>query len=48
MLDIAALVMGVIGFDNGSFNIKFMYDETLDTVHIIEVNPLGCADSSPT
>jgi hypothetical protein len=42
MFDIAGRVMGVIGFDNGLFNIEFMYDENLDTVHIIEINPRMC------
>ena len=43
MLDIAARVMTVIGFQDGVFNIEFMYNEDLDTVHIIEINPRMCA-----
>ncbi len=43
MLDIAARVITVIGFQDGVFNIEFMYNEDLDTVHIIEINPRMCA-----
>jgi hypothetical protein len=43
MLDLAARVMTWIGFEDGLFNIEFMYNEEHDTVHIIEVNPRMCA-----
>ncbi|GBE10162.1 argininosuccinate lyase [bacterium BMS3Bbin12] len=39
MKDIAEKVMHGIGFDNGVFNIEFMYDDRRDRVHIIEINP---------
>ncbi len=37
--DIASRFMRGVGFDNGLFNIEFMYNPTHDTIHIIEVNP---------
>ena len=37
--EIAAAVMAEIGFDNGIFNIEFMYNPHRDTIHIIEINP---------
>lgn len=42
MLEIAARVLGSIEFDNGLFNVEFMYNDVNDTVHIIEVNPRMC------
>jgi hypothetical protein len=39
MTDIALRFMKSIGFDNGLFNIEFMYNPNHDTIHIIEVNP---------
>ena len=38
MAAIARTVMTGIGFDNGAFNIEFMYNPEYDTVHIIEIN----------
>lgn len=37
--DIASRFMQGINFDNGLFNIEFMYNPACDTIHIIEVNP---------
>ena len=37
--EIAAEVMHKIGFNNGIFNIEFMYNRSRDTIHIIEINP---------
>ena len=37
--EIAADVMHEIGFNNGIFNIEFMYNKHRDTIHIIEINP---------
>jgi biotin carboxylase len=42
MASVAAQLMGGVGFDNGFFNIEFMYDEETDTIGIIEVNPRLC------
>jgi hypothetical protein len=39
MAGIANRFMHGIGFNNGLFNIEFMYNPTCDTIHIIEVNP---------
>ena len=39
MNDIASRLMCGVGFDNGFFNIEFMYNPEADTIHIIEVNP---------
>ena len=39
MATIAKQCMAGIGFDNGLFNMEFMYNEKKDTVHIIEINP---------
>lgn len=39
MAAIAATLMRSIGFDNGIFNIEFMYNRHRDTIHIIEINP---------
>ena len=39
MKDIASEVMRGIGFDNGIFNIEFMYDDRRNRIHIIEINP---------
>lgn len=39
MTQIAMTLMRSSGFDNGMFNIEFMYDSGRDSVHIIEVNP---------
>lgn len=39
MAQIATTLMRSSGFDNGIFNIEFMYDSERDSVHIIEVNP---------
>lgn len=42
MRDVAERVLTWIGFDNGLFNIEFMYNESIDTIHIIEINPRMC------
>ncbi len=39
MADIANRFMHGIGFNNGLFNIEFMYNPAHDTIHIIEINP---------
>ena len=39
MFEIAEKVMRQIGFDDGQFNIEFMYDPDSDGLHIIEINP---------
>jgi hypothetical protein len=39
MCDAAIAVMEGIGFDNGMFNIEFMYDVNTDSIKIIEINP---------
>lgn len=39
MADIATRLMQGVGFDNGFFNIEFMYNPETETIHIIEVNP---------
>jgi biotin carboxylase len=39
MFDVARRVMRQLEFDNGQFNIEFMYDRETDGVHIIEINP---------
>lgn len=39
MMSVAQAVMTGIGFDNGLFNIEFMYDPGSDSVKIIEINP---------
>lgn len=39
MFDIARRVMRRIGFDNGQFNIEFMYDPSSGDMGIIEINP---------
>lgn len=39
METIAQTFMQAIGFNNGFFNIEFMYNPTTNEVHIIEVNP---------
>ncbi|HJU28846.1 MAG TPA: ATP-grasp domain-containing protein [Candidatus Binataceae bacterium] len=39
MFEIARRVMLRIGFDNGQFNIEFMYDGSSGDVGIIEINP---------
>lgn len=39
MEDIATRIMKGIGFDNGIFNIEYMYDPRTDGVYIIEINP---------
>lgn len=36
---IAKSVMGGLGFDNGLFNIEFMYNPNDDSIQIIEINP---------
>lgn len=46
MTDIAARAMTHIGFDQGLFNIEFMYDHVTDAVHIIEINPRMCGQFS--
>ncbi len=43
MIHIAEHVMTGIGFDNGLFNIEFMYNADLDTINIIEINPRMCS-----
>lgn len=35
-------VLAHIGFDNGLFNVEFMYDERVDEIRIIEINPRMC------
>jgi biotin carboxylase len=39
MADVARKVMPALGFDNGQFNIEFIYNPEADTVHIVEINP---------
>ncbi|MCL4431219.1 MAG: ATP-grasp domain-containing protein [Epsilonproteobacteria bacterium] len=39
MAEIASAVMSHIGFDNGIFNIEFMFDPTTKKIAIIEINP---------
>ena len=39
MADVAHKVMPAFGFDNGQFNIEFIYNPEADTVHIVEINP---------
>jgi len=39
MVDIATRLIKGIHFDNGIFNIEFMYNPETDAIHIIEVNP---------
>jgi biotin carboxylase len=39
MADIVQRLMGVLGYDNGLFNIEMMYDESEDRIGIIEINP---------
>jgi len=39
MVTIAETCMRGVGFDNGFFNVEFMYNATADTIHIIEINP---------
>ena len=39
MAELARKVMKSIGFDNGLFNIEFMFSPETDEVHIIEINP---------
>ncbi len=39
MLNVANKVMRQMGFDNGQFNMEFMYDEDVDGLRIIEINP---------
>lgn len=36
---VAKKVMPGIGFDNGLFNIEFIYNAAADTVHMVEINP---------
>jgi hypothetical protein len=39
MVAMAKKVMPGIGFDDGLFNIEFIYNAAADTVHIVEINP---------
>jgi biotin carboxylase len=39
MADLARKVMPALGFDNGQFNIEFIYNPEANTVHIVEINP---------
>jgi ATP-grasp domain len=39
MASIAERVMLGIGYENGLFNMEFMYEPQADTIHIIEINP---------
>ena len=39
MADVARKVMPALGFDNGQFNIEFIYNSEANTVHIVEINP---------
>jgi len=39
MANVARKVMPALGFDNGQFNIEFIYNPREDTVHIVEINP---------
>ena len=39
MADIAGKVMPALGYDNGQFNIEYIYNPKADTVHIVEINP---------
>ena len=39
MGEVARKVMQGLGYDNGQFNIEFIYNPEVDTVHIVEINP---------
>lgn len=39
MYEYATTIMQYMGFDNGLFNIEFMYDASLERIAIIEINP---------
>ncbi|MGI8895040.1 MAG: ATP-grasp domain-containing protein, partial [Casimicrobiaceae bacterium] len=39
MGEVAKKVIQGIGFDNGLFNIEFIYNAAADAVHIVEINP---------
>ncbi|WP_201155028.1 ATP-grasp domain-containing protein [Rhodothalassium salexigens] len=39
MIDVARSVMTQIGYENGTFNIEFFYDQTNDQVWLLEINP---------
>src|SRR5262249_48962927 len=39
MLNVADRVMRQMGFDDGQFNMEFMYDVDTDALRIIEINP---------
>ncbi|MDB6148551.1 MAG: hypothetical protein JWO45_2215 [Spartobacteria bacterium] len=39
MADVARKVMPALGFDNGQFNIEFIYNPEANTVNIVEINP---------
>jgi biotin carboxylase len=39
MADIARRVIPALGYDHGQFNMEFIYNPDVDTVHIVEINP---------
>ena len=39
MIDVARSVMSQIGYENGTFNMEFFYDQTNDQVWLLEINP---------
>ena len=39
MAEIAGKVMPALDYDNGQFNIEYIYNPEADTVHIVEINP---------
>jgi biotin carboxylase len=39
MADISKKLLTHIGFDNAAFNIDFFWDETKNTIKLVEVNP---------
>ena len=42
MAQITGRAVAHVGFDNGLFNIEFMYNSAQDSIHIIEINPRMC------
>ena len=39
MLSLARKLMRQCGFDNGMFNVEFIYNPGADTIHVVEINP---------
>ena len=39
MIDVARVVIQQIGYDNGPFNAEFFYDQSSDSVWLLEINP---------